>query len=485
MDVFPYESLPLGFRFKPTDVELIDHYLRLKINGNEKEVSVIREVDVCKVEPWDLPDFSIIKSNDPEWLFFCPHDRKHPNGHRSNRATIAGYWKATGKDRKIVCRRLGLIGMKKTLVFYIGRAPSGKRTHWVIHEYRTTLEELDGSHPGQGAFVICRLFKKQDDDRREDNDKGSDCDEIETVVSSPTATNISHERLPPACIRENAVVEVSDMMKSDILGGPCCPNNGCDAGDSDVQIGEETTLRGPPPLHHLNVELVSGLINADDCSLEETHSRGAPFFEGATMKNNSPSQRDEFIEEGTPTQHHAAFVDDLQMGFPNSMKKNPPFADDDIFSDDALARFCNLPASFQEPSVSSLEQPDNSGNIETGIKIRTRFQSRPLSNFVDQGTAQRRSCLQMNSERRTQGHEAEATELSGLMGVNCSRRDEDRKITKVTSFLKGCVRIPRKSHASTPRIPDGIVCRSVSALSLPCLAVVAVLFVVLIVALLT
>lgn len=53
-------SLPPGFRFHPTDEELVAYYLDRKVNGRTIELQIIPEVDLYKCEPWDLPGTFIL-----------------------------------------------------------------------------------------------------------------------------------------------------------------------------------------------------------------------------------------------------------------------------------------------------------------------------------------------------------------------------------------------------------------------------------------
>jgi hypothetical protein len=49
-----FSHVPPGFRFHPTDEELVDYYLRKKIASKRIDLDVIKDVDLYKIEPWDL-----------------------------------------------------------------------------------------------------------------------------------------------------------------------------------------------------------------------------------------------------------------------------------------------------------------------------------------------------------------------------------------------------------------------------------------------
>ncbi|XP_047943515.1 NAC domain containing protein 50-like [Salvia hispanica] len=155
----PTTSLAPGFRFHPTDEELVRYYLRRKVCAMPFRFEAISEIDVYKSEPWELDEHSLLKTRDLEWYFFSPVDKKYGSGSRLNRATGQGYWKATGKDRPVKHKDES-IGMKKTLIFHIGRAHDGKRTDWVMHEYRLCDTELGNAGILQDAFVLCKIFHK-------------------------------------------------------------------------------------------------------------------------------------------------------------------------------------------------------------------------------------------------------------------------------------------------------------------------------------
>nr|CAD1844572.1 unnamed protein product [Ananas comosus var. bracteatus] len=169
--------VPPGFRFHPTDEELVGYYLKKKVASQKIDLDVIRDIDLYRIEPWDLQEHCRIGYEEQsEWYFFSHKDRKYPTGTRTNRATMAGFWKATGRDKAIHDKNK-LIGMRKTLVFYKGRAPNGQKTDWIMHEYRLESEEngppqasskqtyficaFEQFLSSEEGWVVCRAFKKR------------------------------------------------------------------------------------------------------------------------------------------------------------------------------------------------------------------------------------------------------------------------------------------------------------------------------------
>ncbi|KAE8691898.1 NAC domain-containing protein 72 [Hibiscus syriacus] len=149
--------LPPGFRFYPTDEELLVQYLCRKVAGHHFSPQIIGEIDLYKFDPWVLPSKAIF--GEKEWYFFSPRDRKYPNGSRPNRVAGSGYWKATGTDKMIMTdgRKVGL---KKALVFYVGKAPKGTKTNWIMHEYRLSETSRKNGSSKLDDWVLCRIYNK-------------------------------------------------------------------------------------------------------------------------------------------------------------------------------------------------------------------------------------------------------------------------------------------------------------------------------------
>ncbi|CAI0544171.1 unnamed protein product [Linum tenue] len=113
------EELPPGFRFYPTEEELVSFYLHHQLQGTRQDLHhVIPVVDIYELEPCHLPSVAgeMCRGDTEQWFFFAPRQEREARGGRPNRTAGSGYWKATGK------------------------APAGRKTKWKMNEYRAILQ---------------------------------------------------------------------------------------------------------------------------------------------------------------------------------------------------------------------------------------------------------------------------------------------------------------------------------------------------------
>ncbi|XP_050203851.1 uncharacterized protein LOC126653898 [Mercurialis annua] len=142
-------NLPVGWRFQPTNEELLDHYLKKKRLGLPIHGIDIQELQIFNCNPLDLLDG---KSSNEERYFFCIREFYLKNGRNQRKRTAgAGYWKRTGESQSVISEESDEeIGTKRIFVYH-----TPNPTKWVIHEYEYTAQLHS---PIKGDFVLCKLM---------------------------------------------------------------------------------------------------------------------------------------------------------------------------------------------------------------------------------------------------------------------------------------------------------------------------------------
>ncbi|XP_016467787.2 NAC domain-containing protein 78 [Nicotiana tabacum] len=387
-----------GFRFHPTDEELVRYYLRRKIIGKPLRFDAISEIDIYKVEPWDLPGMSRLKTRDLEWYFFSMLDKKHGNGAKTNRATKRGYWKTTGKDRA-VHHKSKVVGMKKTLVYHSGRAPKGQRTNWVMHEYKLIDEELDKAGIAQDAFVLCRIFQKSGAGPKNGEKYGApfveeewEDDELEIVPKEEAVDEVE--------FGDDIYLDGHDLEQilgtdTPVDGAPppfnrYCEENASNSGGTSNSFEDTEKWLQPPdeqesfdpaieenananpvkhefmsePSKNVNSEDVDYLLNEPiETATDTLQSNDGAFLEASDLSRPIDTSSFDMLEE------YLTFFDaddDFQnMGF------NPPMmtGGDDHVSDLASLADKNIGKVAEQPVAPSEEPADQKTNVASSSKL--------------------------------------------------------------------------------------------------------------------
>uniref|UniRef100_A0A0D9VUD4 NAC domain-containing protein n=1 Tax=Leersia perrieri TaxID=77586 RepID=A0A0D9VUD4_9ORYZ len=170
-------NLPAGFHFKPTDDELVVHFLRRKIAGQQMLLPIFIDlfedrlsnvVDAKQLCPDPAPLVEKYEEyGEVRWFFFNKREKKYNIGTQPIRTTPNGTWKATGSFRSI---RTGagddgegeVVGRVRTLVYYANG--DDQPTEWTKYEYENvaSLEEAQAKTTNKlDEWVLWTIQKKQ------------------------------------------------------------------------------------------------------------------------------------------------------------------------------------------------------------------------------------------------------------------------------------------------------------------------------------
>ncbi|XP_017976373.1 PREDICTED: NAC domain-containing protein 19 [Theobroma cacao] len=168
-------KFPMGYRFVPTEEELVLGYLLKKVKGETLPSQAVIDCEIYgdDKEPWKIFN----QTSTDKFYVFTKLKKKNGRGRRIDRTAGYGTWKAQN-TYLVMDSKNNHVGFNKLFVFEVKGSDSNNAIngHWLMHEFSLLNDKSD--------FVLCEIRNKNAtgviQTEKEDCEKGSIVEELES-----------------------------------------------------------------------------------------------------------------------------------------------------------------------------------------------------------------------------------------------------------------------------------------------------------------
>ncbi|XP_014490986.1 SUPPRESSOR OF GAMMA RESPONSE 1 isoform X2 [Vigna radiata var. radiata] len=290
-----WPGFPLGVKFDPSDVELLEHLAGKCGVGNTQPDMFIKEFistlegdqGICYTHPENLPGakkdgsyFHIFHKTINAYATSQRKRRKihHPQGLSEEH----WHWHKTGRTKAIMQNGM-CKGFKKIMVLHV-RSKSGAKpfkSNWVMHQYHLGTEKNEK----EGEYVVSKIFYQQQK-QTEKNEDNAMVEDLDNIVSrtSPRTPKPNPPHPPRAgnsvdcddCIDETVPLPfVQDLDNSALLPG-------------ESQAKEHTEYDGLDDIL-LCKEILDSSDLLNDSGLDSSNLYDLEFYDNQIARNDNES----------------------------------------------------------------------------------------------------------------------------------------------------------------------------------------------------
>ncbi|KAK7339612.1 hypothetical protein VNO77_20290 [Canavalia gladiata] len=218
-----WPGFPLGVKFDPSDIELLEHLAAKCGIGNAQPHMFINEFiptlegdqGICYTHPENLPgakkDGSYVHFFHRTANAYTTGQRKRRKIHHHGLTEEHVRWHKTGKTKAVIEDGVHK-GFKKIMVLYIRSRNESKpyKSNWVMHQYHLGTEEDEKD----GEYVVSKIFYQQQKqtEKNEENPMAEDPDKTTSRTSPKTP-----KPNPPNPPRAGKCVDLDDIDETALL----------------------------------------------------------------------------------------------------------------------------------------------------------------------------------------------------------------------------------------------------------------------------